>query len=162
MEKTLAATMKHKVFPTTFQIVFDASLKAHKSDGSSPPHCHCSHRWLFLPCLSSLRFGLLPAIACFCVASVKKVFFFGLCPGAQDGYYSVQCIFRFNQPVKAHKNTHQTFENIASTMLHPVAISFKSLIPWKMCFFLTAFPSLNIRIYSSQLPNGNKKKQITI
>lgn len=35
MEKTLAATMKHKVFPTTFQIVFDASLKAHKSDGFS-------------------------------------------------------------------------------------------------------------------------------
>lgn len=31
----------------------------------------------------------------------------------QDGWFSVHCAFWFNQPVKAHKNTHQTFENIA-------------------------------------------------
>lgn len=125
-EKTLAATMKHKV-STTFQIVFDVSLKAK------------TKWWFFTSSIPDPFWGsfffLLPMVSGMCLVVKEMVFIRWTL--RIDGF-SVHCAFWFNQPVKAHKNTHQTFENIAP-IFHPVEILLESFTSTSKRVFFACF-----------------------
>lgn len=60
-------------------------------------------------------FSLSVSLLVYCWScNAKVMFLFADGPCSRHGCYTVQCIFRINQPVKVHKNNHQTLENIAS------------------------------------------------